>query len=274
MGDWTGYLRLAVHHKNEKTMPREVYHQGAFKITPPIYLDDSGHPCFYLLNPGGGYVDGDRYRAEISLDRRAQMLMTTQSSTKIYKTLNNPVIQETEIRMEEFSYLEYIPDPIIAYQYARYQQSTNIHMKPGAALVYGEIITPGWSPDGTPFTYHKLQLKTSIYVEDEMILFDHLQLRPSQRSMDGMGILDGYSHLGSLIIIGDKTAPEFVDRLYESISLAEFNVKLGLSVLTVPGISLRVLANSTQEIETIFAMCVQLVRKEWFDKKRIPLRKY
>ncbi|OAB47986.1 urease accessory protein UreD [Paenibacillus antarcticus] len=274
MDHWTGFLRLAVQRKKETTIASEVFHQGALKVTPAIYFDDPQQPCFYLMSLGGGYVDGDRYKLEIHLGEQAQMLLTTQSATKIFKTINHPAIQEMNIVLERGSYLEYMPDPVIAYEHAQYQQNTIVHMNPGSVMIYGDIITPGWSPDGNWFCYHTLQIKTQVYLEEQLVVFDHLQLRPANDPMAGIGLLEGYTHLGSMIVIGERTDPELMERLSESLKCCSSVAHIGLSTLMVPGFSLRVLAYSTQDIEKIFRSVQKLIREHWFGKQVTSFRKY
>lgn len=274
MDNWTGFLWLAVRQKRERTIPAEVYNRGALKVTPPIYLDDPIQPCFYMMNPGGGYVDGDRYRVEIHVGEQAQMLLTTQSSTKIYKTMICPVIQETSIVLEKDSYLEYMPDPIIAYQHAQYQQHTVIRMKRGSSMLYGDIVTPGWALDGSLFRYNRLQLKTMVYLEGELVVLDHLQLRPDVHDVGGLGFLEGYTHFGSLIVIGEKATPDFVEKVSDVLGVCAGSCQIGVSRLILPGFSLRVLASSTQQIEALFETCQRFVREQWFGKKPISFRKY
>jgi len=274
MDNWTGFLRLGVQRKQEKTIPADVYNQGAYKISPPVYLDKSGLPCFYLMNPGGGYVDGDTYKAEIRLGEQAQMMLTTQSSTKIYKTIKQPVIQETEIAMEAGSYLEYIGDPIIAYRHARYVQKTVVRMKRCSSIIYGDIITPGWSPDGSLFRYDRLQLKTMVYLEDELVAYDHLQLSPNEKRIDGLGLLEGYTHMGSMLVIGEWATPDFVERISEALGAVKGPAQFALSALAISGFALRVRASSTQHIEAVFEDCRRFVRKHGIGKQTASLRKY
>ena len=178
MADWTGELRLDVENRKGKTVAKNVYFQGALKVMRPIYHDDSGQVCYYILNPGGGYLDGDRYQMKIALENKARLTLTTQSATKVYRTPHTPAYQETEIYLKKGSYLEYIPDPLIAYQHARYKQKNVIHMEKGATFLYSDIITPGWSPDGERFSYDQLQLINEIYMDHELVAYDHIKLSP------------------------------------------------------------------------------------------------
>ena len=274
MSEITGYLSIEVCMQGEKTIVSDIYSQGAWKANPPIYLDNSGQPCFYMVSLGGGYVGGDRYKAEFRLAENAELLLTTLSSTKIYRSKGKPVIQETDIYLAKGSILEYFPDNIIAYQDAHYEQTTVIRMESGATLLYTEILTPGWAPDGSLFRYDTLKLKTEIFIDNQLVVFDHIRMCPEVQDMQGIGLLEGYTHYGSMIVLGEQVTPQFLDQLYENLNIGQSQVRLGLSLLAVTGFTIRVLAFSTQVIESVFESCHRMIRKEWFDKQPVSFRKY
>jgi urease accessory protein len=110
-------------------------------------------------------------------------------------------------------------------------------------------------------------------MEDELIFWDHLKLTPDI-GFQGIGIMDGYTHFGSMVVISEKATQEFIDTIYDSLDAEGLEGKFGLSMLTVPGFALRVLANTTQETEKIFKTCHRLIREIWFNKKSVFLRKY
>lgn len=253
-------------------MLRDAYFEGALKITKPVYLDETGQACVYLMNPGGGYLGGDSYRMEVFLEAGAEVLLTTQSSTKVYKTPRRPVLQETELNLKKGSFLEYVPDPVIAYPHARFAQRTIVRMEPGASLVCTEVLTPGWAPDGSRFRYDLLQSRMDVYMEDQLVLFDHVKLEPD-RDMPGLGYMEGFTHLGSLVVIQEGIDDSFIDRIHRL--LEPFSeVKIGLSLLMVPGLALRVLAQRTQDVESIFDLCRGILRENRWGATTVFLRKY
>ncbi|KMY51523.1 urease accessory protein UreD [Peribacillus loiseleuriae] len=274
MENWTGTLRLDVEERQGKTVAKNVYFQGALKVMRPVYHDDSGQACYYILNPGGGYLDGDRYNLQFSLKEKTKLTLTTQSATKVYKTPNQHAYQETEFILKKGSYLEYIPDPLIMYRNARYKQKNVIRMEQGATLIYSDIITPGWSPDGEQFSYDQLQLMNEVYMDDELVMYDHIKLNPAEQDMKAIGFMEGYTHLGSMIVIGEQTNADLLDRLYNSMSHDENEYRMGLSMLPVKGFTIRVLANKTQTIERLFTECHQIISEAWFNTKPSFLRKY
>ncbi|MBM7599813.1 urease accessory protein [Virgibacillus halotolerans] len=274
MSNWTGVLELDMESRQGRTVAKNVYFQGAFKVMRPVYHNNYSYPCYYLLNPGGGYLDGDTYRMSVSLDEEAQLTLTTQSSTKVYKTPKSYVYQETEFHLKKNSYLEYLPDALIAYENAKYVQKNIVHMEKGATLLYSDIVTPGWSPEGKQFSYDTLRLKSEIYMDNELVAFDHIKLQPEQQHMTGLGFMEGYTHLGSFIVIGEKTNEALLDRLYEAIQEDSSDFAFGLSKLAVPGFTVRIMANRTQIIERIITTCHQIICDEWYQTKPSFLRKY
>ncbi len=274
MGDWTGVLRLGMEERNGKTIASDVYFQGAYKVMRPVYHDDSGQACYYILNPGGGYLDGDRYQIITTLEKQARLTLTTQSATKIYKTPHTHAYQEAEFHLKEGSYLEYIPDPLIGYQHARYKQKNVIYMEKGCSLLYTDIITPGWSPEGDRFSYDMLQLINEIYMENELAVYDHIKLNPKLQNIEGLGLMEGYSHLGSMIVIDEKVNHALLDRLNQTLPDHLDDYKIGISLLPIPGFTIRVLANKTQTIERIFSEFHTFLSQEWFEKRPSFLRKY
>ena len=240
----------------------------------PVYHDESGQVCYYILNPGGGYLDGDRYHLQISLEKQARLTLTTQSATKVYKTPHTLAYQETEIFLKAGTYLEYIPDPLIAYQHARYKQKNIIHMEKGATFLYSDIITPGWSPNGERFSYNWIQLINEIYLDDELVAYDHIKLNPAAQNMAALGFMEGFSHLGSMMVVGEQTSPDFLDRLYYVLNSGTHTYDVGISLLPVKGFTIRVLANSTQTIERLFTICHHMISEEWFKISPSFLRKY
>lgn len=272
--EWTGELRLQIENRLGKSVAKNVYFQGALKVMRPVYHDDSGQVCYYILNPGGGYLNGDHYRLNITVENNAQLILTTQSATKVYKTPDTPAYQETEIILNEGSYLEYIPDPLIAYRHAKYRQVNKIYMKKGATFLYSDIITPGWSPNGDRFSYDRIQLINEIYMDDVLVAYDHIKLTPDVQKMDELGFMEGYTHLGSMIVIGERTNNHLLEQLYDVVKFDTDTYKVGLSMLPIKGFTVRVLGNTTQKVEEVFSKIHRVLRQEWFGRNPTLLRKY
>lgn len=274
MANYTGYLQLSTEKKRGKTIAQDMYFYGAFKLMSPFYLNNDEQACFYIMNPGGGYVDGDTYRMDIHLDKEAQLLLTTQSASKIYKTPKNPVVQEINITLKEGSLLEYLPDPIIGYKNSRYKQKTIVHMEKGTSLIATDIITSGWDPKGNLFSYQMLDLNTKVYLDDNLILLDHIRLTPDIQTLSSIGHFEEYSHLGTMIVVSEYTDESLISMLYDLLETQNLKCRFGLSMLSKPGFMLRILASSTQEVTRAFDVCHKLIRMKWFKRSPVFLGKY
>ena len=86
-------------------------------------------PTFYIVNVGGGYLDGDRYRVNVNLEDNAQVTLTSQGATKIYKTPNDHVEQYQTFNLSNQSYMEFVADPIIAYENAKFSNIIRLILK-------------------------------------------------------------------------------------------------------------------------------------------------
>jgi len=270
--EWTGELQLELREKKNKTIPVDVFFRGAFKVMRPVYLDNSGQLTYYLLNPGGGYLSGDTYSMDIKVNENARAILTTQSATKVYKTPGEPAYQYGKFTLKPNSLLEYIPDPLIVYREGSYKQLNQFYLDDTSTLIYSDIITPGWSPTGKQFSYDRVDLQTEVFINHELGVFDRIVTEPAKNNLSKFGRMEGYSHLGSMLVISPFVSDELIEHIYDRIGKEEVNV--GISRCPVPGFSLRILANQTQIIEEILKMCHDYLREKWFGISPVFLRKY
>ncbi|HZG72432.1 MAG TPA: urease accessory protein UreD [Chondromyces sp.] len=268
----TGVLELSAERKQQRTILSNCYYEGALKITRPVYLEED-IPCVYLIHVGGGYVDGDQYLTSLVVEEGAELIVTTQSSTKVYKTPKEPVIQRTNIQLGRGSVLEYLPDPLIAYEGARFVQETEIHMEEESCFFYSDIITPGWAEDGSFFRYDWIRSKVKVYKGEKLVLFDHTWLEPDGR-MGGMMQMDGYTHMGTFLIVHHQIGKGFLNRLYEKLEESFSDSRFGVSALSEGGVIVRILAANTGILEKIIACAHRFARNELLQREGITWRKY
>ena len=80
---WTGQLDLTVFKSGEKSVARDIFFEKALKVIRPVYLNGSNIPTFYIVNVGGGYLDGDRYKMDFTVEKDASVILTSQGEKKI-----------------------------------------------------------------------------------------------------------------------------------------------------------------------------------------------
>ncbi len=270
----TGQLRLRIGVRNGRSTAVEQYHAGSLRVLRPHYLDASGQVCYTVINPGGGYLGGDRYRIDLDLDEGGSLLFTTQSATKVYRTPQAPARQHTDVRLAAGAVLESVPDPLIAYRDAEYQQLTRVEIDPAATYLASEIVTPGWSPDGARFGYTRVSLRTECRRPgaDAPFLVDALLLEPAVGDVPGLGGLDGRSHLGSLLLVDARVDRDLVADVWELIE-ATPGVCAGASLAPGPALAVRVLGDDTACVEALLLAVDTAVRSRWWGLPPLNLRK-
>lgn len=312
----TGELRLRLEARNGRSVVAGQFHSGALRMLRPLYPGDGARPAALrtaeqtghtgqpeqtgqlgqaeqtrqdgqlaqaeqvlvtAINPGGGYLGGDRYVLGAELGGGTSLLLTTQSATRVYRTPQGPARSSQEFRLEAGARLESVPDALIAYQAASYHQDTEVWMHPTASLALAETVTHGWAPDGTPFRFDEVSLRTRVHVGGRLAVSDNLLLRPDQGGTARL-MLGGHSHLATLLVVDPRADDDAVQRLREELGVvlppASSGALLGITRLAVPGFVLRALTGSTQSAEAVLHRALDWMRREWLGQPPVDLRKY
>ncbi|MCT9871303.1 urease accessory protein UreD [Paenarthrobacter aurescens] len=275
-----GRLELGVSLRGGRSVALRQFHEGALRVLRPHYLDGSGQVCYVMVNPGGAYLGADLFLIEVEVEAGAELLLTTQSATKIYRTPGSFAEQRMSVRLGEGSRLELMPDQLIAYREASYRQNSHLSLHPTSSLVMAEVITPGWSPDGASFKYEEVRLRNEIHVEtrdgSKLLALDNLLIRPPVNDVTGMGFMEGYSHLGSLVVVDPRVDQALADELDQM--ARDFDAYTGVSLTAAIagtcGLVLRSLSNSTEELNTLLGACTGVLRERWYGQGPLNLRKY
>ncbi|YCH17729.1 urease accessory protein UreD [Arthrobacter sp. D1-29] len=273
-------LELVISERGGRSVASRQFHEGALRVLRPHYLDDSGQVCYVVVNPGGAYLGADLFVVDLEVRDGADLLLTTQSATKIYRTPGSFAEQRMAVRLGEGARLELMPDQLIAYREASYRQRTQITVRPSSSLVMAEVITPGWSPEGTSFRYEELRLRNEIHVDTdsgvELLALDSVLIRPPLNDVTGLGFMEGFSHLGSLMVVDARVDQALADELLTLTNehRAYTGVSLTRTVAGTTGVALRSLSNSTGELNRLLAACTALLRKRWSRQEPLNLRKY
>ncbi|KMM35766.1 urease accessory protein UreD [Guptibacillus hwajinpoensis] len=267
---YTGHLQLEASERYGKSVLSDAYYNGVFKISRPTYTDEN-LPLVQLIHVGGGYVDGDTYLTEIHVKNMAKLAVTTQASTKVYKTPHKQVMQRALYKLEANTELHMKQDPLIAYKDARFTQETEVHMDQSASFFFTDSVTPGWSKEGTLFPFTCITSKLKVYQNGRLVIFDHLRLKPDEDLMQLLQ-LEGNTHVGSLFFIHSEVTVEWIQKLRDY--LASFcDDQYGVSLLQIPGVCLRILAKRTSLIEKIFAAVEEFIHSTIYNRSAISWRK-
>jgi urease accessory protein len=193
-----GVLQLVLRRVGARTVVQDCYYRVPLQVLRPVYLDNTGTAYVYLLNPGGGVLGGDTYTITVTVEAGAHAYLTTPSATRLYAAPGAATRQHVEFTLHAGAVLTYLPEQTIPFANAAFQQHMTIRLGPGACVFLGDIIAPGRLARGERFAYR--EYCTSLHIENaqgRMILLERMRLQPQYQSLDGLGLLEGYTYLGT-----------------------------------------------------------------------------
>ncbi|HEX7203375.1 MAG TPA: urease accessory protein UreD, partial [Arthrobacter sp.] len=105
---------------------------------------------------------------------------------------------------------------------------------------------------------------------------DNLLIRPPSGDVTGLGFMEGFSHVGSLVVVDARVDQSLADELH--LIAAGFDALTGISltraVAGTSGLVLRALSNSTGELNLLLSACANLLRESWHGQGPLNLRKH
>lgn len=200
---------------------RNVSYQYPLKLVapdplpPPAFGSDMISPrlihTVFLLTYGGGIVAGDTIDLQVRLDSGTRLVLLTQGSTKIFKTLEPSVVskQHMTVHLDEHAALVYLPDPVQPFARTAFSQSQIYHLKnQQGSLCACDWVTSGRSARGENWDIYEYKSRNEVWTTDNtgkqrLLMRDNLIL--DKRGRTNMALssrMDGYSVFGTLIIRG------------------------------------------------------------------------
>ena len=121
-----GVLCLVLRRAGQRTVLQECYFQVPLQVLRPLYLDEVGTAYVYLVNPCGGVVGGDAYSLTVVVEAGARACLTTPSATKLYATSGAPAQQRLDITLQAGAVMEYLPEQVIPFAQAAFQDRKSV----------------------------------------------------------------------------------------------------------------------------------------------------
>jgi urease accessory protein len=192
---------LALERGARGTIVRAARSNSPLKLLLPR---NHGHGVWaYLASFGGGLVDGDSVHLEVDVGARATGLLSTQSSTKVYRSPRG-CRQELHARVGEEGLLVLMPDPVACFAGARYEQETTVTLAPRASLVLLDAFTCGRAARGERWAFAHYLNRTLIQREGVPLFLDALRLTPEEGPLPAR--MGRFEALAMLAVFGPEVA--------------------------------------------------------------------
>lgn len=157
----------------------------------------------YATTFGGGLVAGDRISVDLELDPHTTTVLTTQASTKVYRSLRDRgCTQQLQARVGDRATLVVAPDPLVCFRGAIYQQHNRVHLADDANLVHIDWLTSGRSARGERWQFQRLATRLEVIRGKKMILLDSLELMPRDVALENPLRMGQHHCLATVVIFG------------------------------------------------------------------------
>ncbi|GDY11611.1 hypothetical protein LBMAG53_04890 [Planctomycetota bacterium] len=214
---------------------------------------------------GGGLLAGDRIALELEVAPGSRLLLTSQASTKIFRSSGLISDMTITARVAAGGLLVSLPEPICPFATARYRQQVHLDLAEGASLIWLDSVTAGRSTRGEHWAADSLEFGLEVTRNGRPILIDRFELSP-------VSGLEAISAIATIIAIGPLAAPIAAALLASADPPGDRHPTLLLISNALPaatdGVILRLAAADTQSatrvLRTALAGCAELVGAEPF----------
>jgi urease accessory protein len=249
-----GVLELGFERRGDRTVLAHQYSTGPQRVHRALYVDEVlGDMAFvFIQSVGGGILQGDRLRVDVSVGPGARAHVTTQSAVKVYRMEADYATQHVYASVDEGGYLELMNDPLIPYQGARFFNSVELTVAEKATMIYADAVAPGRVAHGESFDYELIHSRLLARRPDGRLrAADTTVLEPAHHPPQRPGLLDGYAYVGSLLVLDDGAPGSVVASLLSDGLEQVVDAWGGASALPHgDGAFVRVLGSSSEVVQT------------------------
>ncbi|KAK2634988.1 hypothetical protein Ddye_029780 [Dipteronia dyeriana] len=199
--------RLSVKKVGGKSTVTSCFSKYPLKFIIPNKVGSSENDAVwvYTLTYGGGIVSGDSISCEFSIGDGCTTVLTTQASTKVYKSLGSKCSEQIlEARIGSDAILAVIPDPVTCFSTARYSQKQIFRVVSDSSLVIVDWITSGRHESGEKWDFELYKSTNHIFLEGNQPLFLDTVLLEQGSNTSVSELMQDYQVIAMVILLGPK----------------------------------------------------------------------
>jgi urease accessory protein len=211
-----------------------LYAESPLKWLTPA---NGGHAAWvFAASYGGGLVGGDHLSLEVEVGPGAAALLSTQASTKIYRSASGASTRLAAC-IGDGALLVSLPDPVVCFAESSYRQTQTFDLEPSGGLVALDWMASGRRGSGERWAFHGYASITSLRVGGRLALYDAMRL---DRGDGDLAARAGrFDVLAVAVVAGDRLAGDAA-RLLASVSAMPLARRpaVVVSASALPGLAL------------------------------------
>jgi urease accessory protein len=215
-----GRLELAFADRGGETRVVREFARAPFHVSGSLDHDPlDGAATVYVQSPTGGVAQGDRRAVDVSVGPAAVAHLSTASATKVYSMEANYARTDVSLSVGTDGHLDYVPEPTILHEDARFCRSLTLDVDPGGSAVLGDVVVPGRLARGEAFDFERYFSRTRVRGPEGLLAEDATHLRPDERQPRVPGVLGDASVYGTLFVVAPAAdTPALSDTLHERLA--------------------------------------------------------
>ncbi|KAL3632330.1 hypothetical protein CASFOL_025314 [Castilleja foliolosa] len=199
--------KLVVERVGGKSTLTRCFSKYPFKFINPNKVGPSETDAvwIYTISYGGGIVSGDSIAFDVTVGDGCTAVLTTQSSTKVYKSIGSKCSEQVlEANIGQDALLVVIPDPVTCFSTANYSQVQIFKVVPESSLLVVDWITSGRHERGEKWAFSRYKSTNRILLQDdEPVFLDTILLEQGTHSSISERMQD-YQAIAMIVLLGPK----------------------------------------------------------------------
>jgi urease accessory protein len=234
----------------------------AFATSPLRLLTPRNHgraAWIYTSSFGGGLVDGDRVELAIDVHGGASAYLSTQASTKVYRSARG-TSTEMRARVATNGSLVVMPDPVVCFAQARYTQVQRFDISARSRLVVVDWLSSGRAASGERWQFDEYVSRLQVLVDGRPVVHDALALRVEDGPLEAR--LGRFDVLALAVVFGDdlrSTSAGLIDQVGRAPVTRRDDLLLAAASVGSNGCLLRIAGRSVEQIGQVLREYLAIV---------------
>lgn len=246
-------LNITAGYKEGKSYIKDLYVGTPFRVVSVGQRKRDNKLYQMIMSTSPGILDGDQYIIGISLEEQSRLQLASQSYQRLFD-MENKATQNLTVDIGDHAFFAFVPHPVVPHENSNFESRAKITLGKESSVLISEIITCGRKHYGEVFKLKKFHNLTEVFHEGKLIVKDNVLIEPGRIPIQNIGILEDFTHQGSLIFVStkkDTDKTELVNHLVEK-SKDFPEVEIGISALESGGFVLRALSHGAEVMYNYF----------------------
>jgi urease accessory protein len=213
----------------------------------------------YSSTYGGGLVGGDAICLDVSIASGATMMLSTQASTKIYRSTAG-TSSHLDATISSGGLLAILPDPVVCFASSAHRQEQRIRLESDATLIVVDWLSSGRRAAGERWRFDRYSSRLEVHRNGSLMILDALHLDRRDGSLESR--MGRFEVLCTIALVGPAVS------LHASRALSlvtSMPVERGARLLAAgsplrqDGAIIRVAGMSFEEVAAVVRNCLRFV---------------